>query len=87
MIKGRIIVNPDRIIPRLEFDSDAHRIKQPGDSSDDEVHRPSARSESAPNLGIPLIAAPGNPLQAQDEYENRDSSRSTLAELSTGAAH
>ena len=67
------MVNLDRIILRLDSDMDAQRIMQPGDSSDDEVHRPSARNESAQNLGIPLTAAPDNPLQAQDEYENRDS--------------
>ena len=85
--KWGVMVNLDRVILLLDSDLNSRRIKRPGDSTDDGVRRASARNESVPNLGIPLIGAPGSPLTVQDEYVNSDSSRSTLAELSADAPH
>ena len=82
-----MMMSTDRLVLHLESHLDPQRIKRPGDGSDDEVHRPSVGSEPAPNQGIPLIEAPGNPLQAQDEYDSGDSSRSILAGPFPHAAH
>ena len=62
-------------------------VRQPGDSTDDAVHQPSARNESVPNPGARLNAARGNPSPVGGESGIRDNTCSILSKSLNDASN